>query len=183
MINTPIKPLHLLNVFSICSINILRPIQNGRHFRDDISKCIFFKENIWILLKTSLKYIPKVHFNNVPALVQITAGANQATSHYLNQCWLVYWRIYTSLSPNELNHCTYWMCRPFPLNQVEPLEFEIPLHITFLSIFCGETQKPTTHRIGRWCSNTFSTTHHTSVNSSRPSDTYMRQWNTHHWYR
>ena len=29
-------------------------------------------------------------------------GAVQATSHYLNQWWLVYWRIYTSLGLNEL---------------------------------------------------------------------------------
>ena len=30
-------------------------------------------------------------------------GADQATSHYLNQWWLVYWRIYASLGLNELN--------------------------------------------------------------------------------
>ena len=29
-------------------------------------------------------------------------GAGQATSHYLNQWWLVYWRIYASLGLNEL---------------------------------------------------------------------------------
>ena len=29
-------------------------------------------------------------------------GAVQATSHYLNQWWLVYWRIYVSLGLNEL---------------------------------------------------------------------------------
>ena len=28
-------------------------------------------------------------------------GADQAISHYLNRWWLVYWRIYTSLSLNE----------------------------------------------------------------------------------
>ena len=31
-------------------------------------------------------------------------GAGQATSHYLNQWWLVYRRIYASLGLNELNH-------------------------------------------------------------------------------
>ena len=30
-------------------------------------------------------------------------GAGQATSHYLNQWWLVYWRIYASLGLNEFN--------------------------------------------------------------------------------
>ena len=29
-------------------------------------------------------------------------GADQSTSHYLTQWWLVYWRIYTSLGLNEL---------------------------------------------------------------------------------
>ena len=31
-------------------------------------------------------------------------GAVQATSHYLNQWWLIYWRIYASLGLNELSH-------------------------------------------------------------------------------
>ena len=30
--------------------NRLRPMQNGRHFPDDIFKCIFVNENIWILI-------------------------------------------------------------------------------------------------------------------------------------
>ena len=51
----------------------LRPRQNGRHFADDIFKCIFFYENAWISLKISLKFVPKVRINNIPALVQIMA--------------------------------------------------------------------------------------------------------------
>ena len=35
----------------------LRPRQNGRYFADDISKCIFLNENIWISVKISLKFI------------------------------------------------------------------------------------------------------------------------------
>ena len=34
-------------------------------------------------------------------------GAVQATSHYLNQWWLVHWRIYASLGLNELRKPTY----------------------------------------------------------------------------
>ena len=56
-------------------VNTLRPRQNGRQFSDDIVKCIF-----------SVKmYV-----------------AGQATSHYLNQWWLVCWWIYASLGLNEL---------------------------------------------------------------------------------
>ena len=55
------------------ALNTLRPRQNGRHFPDGIFKCIFLNENIWIPLKISLEFVPKVRINNIPALVQITA--------------------------------------------------------------------------------------------------------------
>ena len=55
-----------------CS-NTLRPRQNGRHFADDVFKCIFFNENVWISLKISLKFVPKGPINNIPSLVQIMA--------------------------------------------------------------------------------------------------------------
>ena len=54
-------------------VNTLRPRQNGRHFADDIFKYIFLNENIWILIKISLKFVPKGPINNIPALVQIMA--------------------------------------------------------------------------------------------------------------
>ena len=54
-------------------INTLRPRQNGRHFPDDIFKRIFLNENVRILLKISLKFVPKGPINNIPALVQMMA--------------------------------------------------------------------------------------------------------------
>ena len=59
--------------FTIVVVNSLRPRQNGRHSPDDIFKCIFLNENIWILITSSLKFIPKGPINNIPALVQIMA--------------------------------------------------------------------------------------------------------------
>ena len=53
--------------------NTLRLRQNGRHFADDIFKCIFLNENAWISLEISLRFVPKVQINNIPALVQIMA--------------------------------------------------------------------------------------------------------------
>ena len=41
------------------AFNTLRPRQNGRHFADDIFKCIFLIENIWIPIKISLKFVPQ----------------------------------------------------------------------------------------------------------------------------
>ena len=54
-------------------LNALRPRQNGRHFADDMFKCIFLNENVWIPSEISLKYVPKVSINNNPALVKIMA--------------------------------------------------------------------------------------------------------------
>ena len=34
---------------------------------------VFFNENAWILPEISLKFVPKVWINNIPALVQIMA--------------------------------------------------------------------------------------------------------------
>ena len=55
------------------AFNTLRPRQTGRHFADDIFKCIFLNENVWIPIKISLKFVPKGPINNNPALVQIMA--------------------------------------------------------------------------------------------------------------
>ena len=55
------------------AINSLRPRPNRRHFADDIFKCIFENENEWISPRISLKFVPKVRINNIPALVQIMA--------------------------------------------------------------------------------------------------------------
>ena len=57
---------------------------------DAIFQWIFLNEKVWILIKISMKFVPKGPINNIPALVQIMA------------CWFVYWRIYASRGLNEL---------------------------------------------------------------------------------
>ena len=54
-------------------INTLGPRQNGRHFADDMFKCIFLNENIWIPIEISVKFVSKGSINNNPALFQIMA--------------------------------------------------------------------------------------------------------------
>ena len=51
----------------------LRPRQNGRHFADDMFKCIFLNKNLWIPIEISLKFVPKGSINNNPVLFQIMA--------------------------------------------------------------------------------------------------------------
>ena len=55
------------------SINSLRPRPNRRHFADDIFKYIFENENELISPRISLKSVPEIRINNIPALVQIMA--------------------------------------------------------------------------------------------------------------
>ena len=50
-------------------VNTLRPTQNGRHFADDILKCIFLNEKVWIPIEISLKFVSKGPIDNNPALV------------------------------------------------------------------------------------------------------------------
>ena len=65
--------LKLVSNWRLLIHNTLRPRQNGRHFADDVFKCIFWNGNLWISIKISLKFVPKGPINNIPALVQIMA--------------------------------------------------------------------------------------------------------------
>ena len=67
-----LKQLHYHGMSGI-ALNSLRPRQNGRHISDDIFKCIFLTENVWIPIIISLKFVPKGPISNIPALVQIMA--------------------------------------------------------------------------------------------------------------
>ena len=59
--------------YFVVLLNTLRLRQNGHHFPDDIFKCIFLNENVWILIEISLKFVPKGAIANIPALVWIMA--------------------------------------------------------------------------------------------------------------
>ena len=54
-------------------VNPLRLRQNGPHFADDLFKCIFLNENVWILIKFSLKYFLMGPINNAMELLQSCA--------------------------------------------------------------------------------------------------------------
>ena len=54
-------------------VNKLWPRQNGCHFPDNILKCIFLNDNLWISIKISLKFVSRGPINNIPTLIQIMA--------------------------------------------------------------------------------------------------------------
>ena len=86
------------------SVNTFISRQNGHHLSDDIFKSKSANENIRISIAISLKFVPKGPFYNMPALVHIMDCTGQATSHYLNQWWLIYWHIYALLGFKELRN-------------------------------------------------------------------------------
>ena len=61
----------MLELFPKYVFNTSGTRQNGRHFTDDILKCIFLNENVWIPIEISLKFVPKGPIDNIPTLAQI----------------------------------------------------------------------------------------------------------------
>ena len=84
------------------SFNTLR-----RRQMDAISQTTFSNAFSWMkMFEFRLKFhwslFPRVQLTIFQQWFRWWLGAVQATSHYLNQWWLVRWRIYVSLSLNEL---------------------------------------------------------------------------------
>ena len=50
-------------------VNSSPPRRNGRHFADNLFRCIFMNEKFCILIKIPLKFVPKGLINNNPTLV------------------------------------------------------------------------------------------------------------------
>ena len=69
-----LRKSHIRSAYGLFrTVNTLRPRQDGRHFPDDIFKCIFSNENVSISIKISVKFVPKSQINNIQALVHIMA--------------------------------------------------------------------------------------------------------------
>ena len=63
------------------------PGQNNRHFPDNIFKCIFMNKN-GFGFGLHWRLFLRVQLTIFQHWFRKWLGANQATSHYLNQCWL-----------------------------------------------------------------------------------------------
>ena len=63
----------LVCYFRLLAINLFPYEQNGRHFADDILRCIFVNEQFFILIEISPKTVPKGPIDNNWALDQTMA--------------------------------------------------------------------------------------------------------------
>ena len=109
-------------------INTLRAGQNGSHFTDDILKCIFFDENVWISIKISLKFVFRCAINNIPALVQIMAwrwlgdkplSEPMVVNSLMHICVIRPQGVHSTLSWPEhfLNHWKhFWVNKSYPFH-------------------------------------------------------------------
>ena len=83
--------------------------RDDQHFLYNIFKCIFWNENAWILIKISLKFVPKDPINNIPALVQRMAW-HQSGDKTLSEPMRVSLLMHICMSwPQWINEILYWV--------------------------------------------------------------------------
>ena len=88
-------------------LNSSPPGQNGRHFADNMFKCIFLNENIWISNKISLKNVPWGLIDRY-----VSTGSDNGLVSFRRQgiIWTnadaVYWCIYAEVGGEELKITT-----------------------------------------------------------------------------
>ena len=75
-------------------LNTLKPKQNGRHFAANTFKHIFWNENIRILIKISLNFVPKGPINNTgdkplsePMMVRLPMHICITRPQWVNTLW------------------------------------------------------------------------------------------------
>ena len=158
-------------------INTLRPRQNGPHSPDDIFKCIFLNENIWISFETSLKFVPEGPINNIPSLAEIMAWCRPGDK---------------PLSEPMTVRLSTHICVTRPLwvtvENMVSVERRIPIHFDGQPI-CPDMQVTCICEFVRCNGCWWLKVIHSmcwrekqkhiimSINSLRPSDAYIRQWN------
>ena len=76
-------------------------------FADNIFKCIFLNENVWIFIKIWLKFISKVRINNIPALVQIMAWRQPGDKPLSEPMMSLVADAYMRMNMNEAEWCIY----------------------------------------------------------------------------
>ena len=94
-------------------INTFRPRQDGRHFPDDIFKCIFLNENVSISIRISLEFVPKGPINNIPSLVQIMVWRRPGDKP-LSEPMMVSLLTHICVTRPQWLKCTHWASSNMP---------------------------------------------------------------------
>ena len=85
------------------SFNSSPPGQNGRHFPDDIFKCIFLNEKFCILITISLKFVHNCSIDNKPSIALDNGLApNRRQAIIWPDTDLIHWHIYAAPGGDQL---------------------------------------------------------------------------------
>ena len=96
-----VRPVNFRYRTVLETINSSNHGQHGWYYPDDIFKCIFMNEKFCILIRISLKFVPKGPIKNIPVLVHIMSPDRRQAIIWTN-AGLVHWRIYAALGGDEL---------------------------------------------------------------------------------
>ena len=66
------NPGSMIGCFDVFFVNTFKA-QNGRHSADNIYECGFEEETYYVLVRTSLKFVPGSQIGNKSPLVQVMA--------------------------------------------------------------------------------------------------------------
>ena len=101
-----LKLLHVGWLATSIAVKTLRPIQNGRHFADDIFQCVSLNGNVYISIEISLKSVPKGPMNNITSLVHIMAWCRPVEKPLSEQkiISLLYSASQNTLYHKDVNH-------------------------------------------------------------------------------
>ena len=83
-------------------------------FQTTFSNAFSWMKTYEFLLKFHWSLFLRVQLTKFQQWFRKWLGADQATSHYMDQWWLVYWRIYAPLSLIELRYPLQNRCFKFP---------------------------------------------------------------------
>ena len=107
-----------LETISALILSTLRPKQNCRHFSDNTFNRIFVIESVGIRWNVYWSLFLSVQLTICQYWFRLWLGADQATSHYLDQWWLDYRRIDAPLGLIGLNRSVCYYKLPHIFNRV-----------------------------------------------------------------
>ena len=83
-------------------VNQFPSVQNGRHFAEDILKCIFMNEQLRILIQILLKFVRKGLVDTTWALVQVMAWRRTGDKPLPEPMLILFTDVYAALGEDEL---------------------------------------------------------------------------------
>ena len=119
--------------------NTLRPRQMTAVSQTTLSNAFSWMKMVEFRLRFHCSLFLSVQLTIIQHWFRHWLGTGQATSHYLSQWWLVYWRMYASIGINELKNSLLRIAR-FPNYNLPSRSYKMASALAFASGSVGETR-------------------------------------------